>query len=100
MSQKITCLGKNHKGIPCKFKPLENDQYCKLHQSYKKMIQLQNEGNKICKNWIRGCWNIINDSYERCLDCRLNEREKEKILRNKKKIKLLNIIITQKILCV
>lgn len=82
----MKCLGKNHKGINCNFKPLDNDQYCKLHQSYKKMILLQNEGTKICKNWIRGCWNIIIDSYERCLECRINEREKDKILREKKKI--------------
>jgi hypothetical protein len=81
----MKCLGKNHKGTNCNFKPLENDQYCKLHQSYKKMILLQNEGKKICKNWIRGCWNIIIDSYERCLDCRVNEREKEKKLRENKK---------------
>jgi hypothetical protein len=81
----MKCLGKNHKGNNCNFKPLENDEYCKLHQSYKKMIQLQNENKKVCKNWIRGCWNILTDKYERCIDCRLNEREKEKNLREKKK---------------
>jgi len=81
----MKCLGKNQKGLTCIFKPLENDQYCKLHQTYKKMINLQNEGKKVCKNWVRGCWNILSDNYERCLNCRLNEREKEKKLREKKK---------------
>jgi len=83
----MICLGKNIKGNNCNFKSLPNDEYCKLHQSYKKMILLTKENKKICKNWIRGCWNILNDEFERCLNCRLNEREKEKKLRDKKKQK-------------
>ena len=81
----MKCLGKNQIGNCCKYKPLDNDNYCKLHQSYKKMIEITTSGKKICKNWIRGCWTILDNNYERCLDCRLKEREKEKNLRDKKK---------------
>ena len=49
------------------------------------MITLTNADQKICTNWIRGCWNILDNDYKRCLNCRLNEREKETNLRNKKK---------------
>jgi hypothetical protein len=83
----MKCQGKNHKGIDCKYQPLENDNYCKTHQSYKKMKELENANQRVCKNWIRGCWAILDGNYERCLDCRLKEREKEKNLRNKKKEK-------------
>jgi hypothetical protein len=30
------CKGKSHKEEPCTFKALEGDEYCKLHQNYKK----------------------------------------------------------------
>ena len=49
------CQGKNHKGVECKNQLLNNDNYCKLHQSYKKMIEITTSGKKICKNWIRVC---------------------------------------------
>jgi len=83
----MKCLGKNHKGIKCNFNPLLNDDYCKLHQTYKKMVQLTKDNKRVCKNWIRGCWTILDNDYERCLDCRLKEREKEKNLRDKKREK-------------
>ena len=81
----MKCQGKNHQGKECKYQPLPNDNYCKLHQSYKKMVELKNTDQKVCKNWIRGCWTILDNEFERCLDCRLKEREKEKKLRDKKK---------------
>ena len=81
----MKCQGKNHQGKECNYQSLQNDNYCKLHQSYKKMIELKNNNQKVCKNWIRGCWTILDNEFERCLDCRLKEREKEKNLRDKKK---------------
>ena len=81
----MLCQGKNQKGVNCKYQPLKDDNYCKLHQSYKKYIELLNENKKICKNWIRGCWTELDNEFERCLDCRLKEREKDKNLRDKKK---------------
>ncbi len=87
----MKCLGKNQKGIPCTFKPTKNDDYCKIHQSYKKMIEITTKENKkLCNNWVRGCWNILYDDYVRCLDCRKYEREKDKELRNKKKEKAIS----------
>jgi hypothetical protein len=84
----MKCLGKNKKGVSCTFKPTINDDYCKIHQSYKKMIEITTiEKKKLCNNWVRGCWNILYDDYARCLDCRKYEREKDKELRNKKKEK-------------
>jgi len=82
----MKCLGKNNKGKLCNYKPLQNDNYCKLHQSYKKFIELSIE-NKICTNWIRGCWNSCTSEWKKCLECRLNEREKDKLNRNTKKEK-------------
>jgi hypothetical protein len=79
------CLGKCNNGKLCDNKPLENDTYCKLHQSYKKYNEIIDCGKKICKNYVRGCWNEINDTYERCINCREKERENDKKLREKKK---------------
>jgi len=78
------CKGKSQKEEPCTFKALEGDEYCKLHQSYKKWTILNDKGKIICNNWIRGCWNEIDNTYVRCLDCRQDERTREKKLRNKK----------------
>lgn len=43
-------------GKPCTYKSLSNDDYCEKHQSYKRWKQLTDMGKKICKNWIRGCF--------------------------------------------
>ena len=76
--KKIYCKGVTQDNNPCKFKPLENDDYCKLHQSYKKHKELIDNGKKICNNWIRGCWNELTDNFTRCLTCREEERITEK----------------------
>ena len=83
--KKIYCKGVTQDNNPCKFKPLENDDYCKLHQSYKKHKELIDNGKKICNNWIRGCWNELTDNFTRCLTCREEERITEKKLRTCKK---------------
>lgn len=80
------CKGFNQKGEKCNFKSLDNDEYCKLHQSYKKWKELTDSGKIICNNWIRGCWIECNDNFTRCIECRVDERLKETNLRNKKKI--------------
>ena len=82
---KIYCKGINNKGTPCKYEPLENDLYCKLHQSYKKWKSFTDSNKRICNNWIRGCWNELNDDFTRCLECRQKERITEKKLRTVKK---------------
>jgi len=83
--KKIYCKGITQDNNPCKFKPLENDTYCKLHQSYKKYKELIDSGKKICNEWIRGCWNECDNNFTRCLSCREEERTNEKKRRTSKK---------------
>ena len=83
----IKCKGICNDGSICNYKPLNNDNYCKLHQSYKKYVELLSQNKIICKNWIRGCWNEINDEFKKCIDCRKNDSDKDKILREKKQSK-------------
>ena len=83
---KVLCKGMNNNGTVCKYKPLVGDEYCKLHQSYKKWKQLSDSGKKMCNNWIRGCWEEIYDEFSRCLKCRKYERIKDKELRTNKEI--------------
>lgn len=86
INTKILCKGfTNNKKTPCNFSPLDGDEYCKLHQTYKKWKLLTDSGKKICNNWIRGCFEEIGDTFNRCLNCRINERQKEKTLRDTKK---------------
>jgi hypothetical protein len=80
------CKGINQKGNKCTFQSLDNDDYCSLHQSYKKWDQLNQSGKIICNNWIRGCWEEIYDEFSRCLKCRKYERVKDKELRTNKEI--------------
>lgn len=54
-------------GKPCTFKPVSNDEYCEKHQTYKKWKKLTDRGKKICKNWIRGCFQELNPSIKSSL---------------------------------
>ena len=45
MSEKY-CKGITQTKKPCTFKPLEDDDYCKLHQSYKKLYSIWEFSNK------------------------------------------------------
>jgi hypothetical protein len=85
IKNKILCKGITIKNNNCNFSPLENSEYCSLHQTYKKWKELIDSGKKICTNWIRGCWSEINDDFNRCLECREKERNNDKILRIKKR---------------
>lgn len=70
------CIGKKPDGTECKFKALNDDEYCKKHQTYKKWKQLTVSGKKVCKNWIRGCFGIIDkDKYTSCVNCRIKHCE-------------------------
>ena len=56
----------------CTHKCLPNDNYCGEHQSYKKYIKLTENGDRICSNWIRGCFNILDDDdLSKCKNCKL-----------------------------
>lgn len=56
---------------------LENDNYCGKHQSYKKWKILIDSGKNVCKNWIRGCFEIIDSDKKSCSKCRKKEQEDE-----------------------
>ena len=83
--EKNLCKGVTQTGTPCTYYAKENDHYCEKHQSYKKWKELVDNGNNICKNWIRGCFNIIDKDRKSCKDCRNKEQEQENKLNNKKK---------------
>lgn len=55
---------KFQKNNDCEFK-----EYCGNHQSYARFISEKDKGNKICYNWVRGCWNVVlnNESCVKCL---------------------------------
>jgi hypothetical protein len=69
------CQGISQKNKMCTYKSLENDNYCELHQSYKKWIELTDSGIKICSNWIRGCWTNVFTDTNYCTDC-VNKSQK------------------------
>ena len=56
---------------------LENDDYCGKHQTYKKWKNLIDSGKNVCKNWIRGCFEIIESDKKSCSKCRKKEQEDE-----------------------
>ena len=69
------CQGKNQKGEPCNHKTLPDNNYCGKHQSYKKWKDLTNSGFQVCKNWIRGCFECLDNEsiskkYSNCVKCR------------------------------
>lgn len=70
------CQGISQKNKMCTYKSLENDNYCELHQSYKKWKELTDSGIKICSNWIRGCWTSVFSDTNYCTDC-VNKSQKE-----------------------
>jgi hypothetical protein len=65
----LKCKGITAFGKPCNYEPLENDEYCKNHQTYKKILLLKNKNLNICRNWIRGCFNVIDNQNKTCKTC-------------------------------
>lgn len=80
-AQIIFCKGITQKNKKCKYKALTNDDYCELHQSYKKWKELTDKNIKVCSNWIRGCWNDVFKSGNYCLEC-VNISEKKSKINN------------------
>jgi hypothetical protein len=77
----IFCKGLTNKNNACTYKAKDDDEYCELHQSYKKWKELSENGIKICTNWIRGCWNNILDDNTYCKDC-INKSNKNIQIQN------------------
>jgi len=87
---------------PCKHYALKDDDYCGDHQKLKKYIILS-KNNKVCTNWIRGCFNILEENDKSsCKDCKKRESEKDKKRRNLRKEKALshNSVIKEDLMCI
>ena len=59
-------------GNQCRYKQSKDNEYCKLHQTYKKIKDLEDQGHRICCNKIRGCLNVLEDDDKaKCKMCKL-----------------------------
>jgi hypothetical protein len=83
----IKCKGLTQKGTPCNSQANDNDEYCGKHQSYKIYKQTIDSGKNICKNWSRGCFEIIPNEKKTCSNCRKKEQTQENANNLKKKNK-------------
>ncbi len=79
------CKGTTQKGTPCPNKANDNDNYCGKHQTFKKYKEIIDSGRHVCKNWVRGCFEIISENKKSCSECRKHEQEKENKINDKKK---------------
>jgi hypothetical protein len=86
-NQPIKCKGTTQKGTQCPYQVIDNDEYCGKHQTYKKWKELTDSGKNICKNWLRGCFEIIPSDKKSCVNCRQQEQIKENKLKSLKKEK-------------
>jgi hypothetical protein len=58
-------------GKPCRNKQSSENEYCKLHQTYKKIKELEDAGYRVCSNKNRGCLNILDyDDKSKCKICK------------------------------
>ncbi len=87
------CMGLTKQGTPCT--NIANDNgYCGKHLAYKIYKETIDSGKNMCKNWIRGCFEIIPNDKKSCLDCRKKEQEKENannLIKKNKSIEYNNI---------
>ena len=80
----IKCQGFTQKKTPCPYQSLNNDTYCKNHQTYKRWKELTDSGQYVCKNWIRGCFETIDETTKACRECRDKEQANENKLNQTK----------------
>jgi len=81
----IKCQGFTQKKTPCPYQSLNNDTYCKNHQTYKRWKELTDSGQYVCKNWIRGCFETIDETTKACRECRDKEQANENKLNQTKR---------------
>jgi hypothetical protein len=93
------CKGTTQQNTPCKFEANEDDDYCEKHQTYKKWKELIDAGFNVCKNWNRGCFELVNDDKLSCVKCRNSINKNIIIVEDdisdepKKEKKVANVII-------
>jgi hypothetical protein len=58
-------------GKQCVYKQCDENEYCKKHQIYKKIKELEEQGLRICSNKNRGCLHILEyDDKSKCKLCK------------------------------
>lgn len=57
----------------------QDNGYCGKHQNNAKKEEVEKEGKKLCRNYIRGCKNILEKNYikDTCEDCLIKDRAKD-----------------------
>jgi hypothetical protein len=81
----IKCIGITKQGTPCPYQAKENSNICDNHINWKKYKDAISSGKNMCKNWERGCFEIISLDKYSCTMCRITEQTKENILNKKKR---------------
>lgn len=100
---KKKCVGFNLKTkLPCKHFALDSDDYCGEHQKLKKFTELSKNG-KVCTNWIRGCFNILDENDKSaCKDCKKmqNEKDRKRYKLKQEKAISYNLVIKEDSMCI
>jgi hypothetical protein len=71
----------------CKFKKSDENDYCMKHQICILIDEVALRNKRLCFNYIRGCREELelDHKYNRCENCLIKDREKDKLRRNKAK---------------
>jgi hypothetical protein len=78
----VKCIGITKNGMPCTNQAKENSDVCELHVSWKKYKDAISSGKNMCRNWERGCFEIIGLDIKTCSKCRNLEKNKENTHKN------------------
>lgn len=81
----IKCIGFTKQGTPCPYQAKDNSDVCDNHITWKKYKDTIDSGKNMCKNWERGCFEIISLDKKFCTNCRIKEQNNDNKL-NKIKI--------------
>jgi len=83
----IKCIGFTKQGTLCPYQAKENSVVCDNHITWKKYKDTIDSGQNMCKNWERGCFEIISLDKKYCINCRIAEQTKENKLNKIKREK-------------
>ncbi len=83
----VKCIGITKNGTPCTNQAKENSDVCELHISWKRYKDAISSGKNMCRNWERGCFEIIDLDIKTCSKCRTLEKNKENTLNREKREK-------------
>lgn len=81
----IKCIGFTKQGTPCPYQAKENSVVCDNHITWKKYKDTIDSGKNMCKNWERGCFEIIDLGKKSCSNCRIKDQINENKLKKSKR---------------